>query len=236
MNENIKDKEINNKNMNMQEFLDKCKTGNIDEKNIPVEILSVFEMLYAKRKEQEQAETKQNKSAKENTALNMQSGTPAVSYIEGLSLEDIKYINEQAVSSVEKYTKEKFNMENVAHREYFEYFKQQALKEKEQEIKMKQFEKSLHEKYGPMYEQVETAARNAFENMAYRDAKNIIMSRMKGDIETLITFYDNIYKGLQSEKKMKENVNENMVFPPKAIKGGNYTNAGQKQAGYENFI
>ena len=236
MNENIKDKEINNKNMNMQEFLDKCKTGNIDEKNIPIEILSVFEMLYAKRKEQEQAETKLNKSAKENTALNMQSGTPAVSYIDGLSLEDIKYINEQAVSSVEKYTKEKFNMENVAHREYFEYFKQQALKEKEQEIKMKQFEKSLHEKYGPMYEQVETAARNAFENMAYRDAKNIIMSRMKGDIETLITFYDNIYKGLQSEKKMKENVNENMVFPPKAIKGGNYTNAGQKQAGYENFI
>lgn len=236
MNENIKDKEINNKNMNMQEFLDKCKTGNIDEKNIPVEILSVFEMLYAKRKEQEQAETKQNKSAKENTALNMQSGTPAVSYIEGLSLEDIKYINEQAVSSVEKYTKEKFNMENVAHREYFEYFKQQALKAKEQEIKMKQFEKSLHEKYGPMYEQVETAARNAFENMTYRDAKNIIMSRMKGDIEILLTFYDNIYKGLQSEKKMKENVNENMVFPPKAIKGGNYTNAGQKQAGYENFI
>lgn len=234
MNENIKDKEINNKNMNIQEFLDKCKTGNIDEKNIPVEILSVFEMLYAKRKEQ--AETKQNNSAKENTALNMQSGTPAVSYIDSLSLEDIKYINEQAVSSVEKYTKEKFNMENVAHREYFEYFKQQALKEKEQEIKMKQFEKSLHEKYGPMYEQVETAARNAFENMAYRDAKNIIMSRMKGDIETLITFYDNIYKGLQSEKKMKENVNENMVFPPKAIKGGNYTNAGQKQAGYENFI
>lgn len=230
MNENIKDKEINNKNMNMQEFLDKCKTGNIDEKNIPVEILSVFEMLYAKRKEQEQADQK------ENTAGNIHANTPAVSYIDGLSLEDIKYINEQAVSSVEKYTKEKFNMENVAHREYFEYFKQQALKEKEQEIKMKQFEKSLHEKYGPMYEQVETAARNAFENMAYRDAKNIIMSRMKGDIETLITFYDNIYKGLQSEKKMKENVNENMVFPPKAIKGGNYTNASQKQAGYENFI
>lgn len=236
MNENIKDKEINNKNMNMQEFLDKCKTGNIDEKNIPVEILSVFEMLYAKRKEQEQAETKQNKSAKENTALNMQSGTPAVSYIDGLSLEDIKYINEQAVSSVEKYTKEKFNMENVAHREYFEYFKQQALKEKEQEIKMKQFEKSLHEKYGPMYEQVETAARNAFENMAYRDAKNIIMSRMKGDIETLITFYDNIYKGLVSDKKAQAGINENTVFPPKAIKGGNYANAGQKQAGYENFI
>ena len=236
MNENIKDKETNSKNMDIQEFLDKCKTGNIDEKNIPAEILSVFEMLYAKRKEQEQAETKQNKSAKENTALNMQSGTPAVSYIEGLSLEDIKYINEQAVSLVEKYTGEKFNMESVAHREYFEYFKQQALKAKEQEIKMKQFEKSLHEKYGTMYEQVETAARNAFENMAYRDAKTIIMSRMKGDIETLITFYDNIYKGLVSDKKAQAGINENTVFPPKAIKGGNYANASQKQAGYENFI
>lgn len=236
MNENIKDKETNSKNMDIQEFLDKCKTGNIDEKNIPAEILSVFEMLYAKRKEQEQAETKQNKSAKENTALNMQSGTPAVSYIEGLSLEDIRYINEQAVSLVEKYTGEKFNMESVAHREYFEYFKQQALKAKEQEIKMKQFEKSLHEKYGTMYEQVETAARNAFENMAYRDAKNIIMSRMKGDIETLITFYDNIYKGLVSDKKAQAGINENTVFPPKAIKGGNYANASQKQAGYENFI
>lgn len=230
MNENIKDKETNSKNMDIQEFLDKCKTGNIDEKNIPAEILSVFEMLYAKRKEQEQA------AQKENTAGNIHANTPAVSYIEGLSLEDIRYINEQAVSSVEKYTKEKFNMENVAHREYFEYFKQQALKAKEQEIKMKQFEKSLHEKYGTMYEQVETAARNAFENMAYRDAKTIIMSRMKGDIETLITFYDNIYKGLVSDKKAQAGINENTVFPPKAIKGGNYTNAGQKQAGYENFI
>ena len=200
MNENIKDKETNSKNMDIQEFLDKCKTGNIDEKNIPAEILSVFEMLYAKRK-------------------------PAVSYIEGLSLEDIRYINEQAVSLVEKYTGEKFNMESVAHREYFEYFKQQALKAKEQEIKMKQFEKSLHEKYGTMYEQVETAARNAFENMAYRDAKTIIMSRMKGDIETLITFYDNIYKGLVSDKKAQAGINENTVFPPKAIKGGNYANA-----------
>lgn len=236
MNENIKDKEKNNKNITMQEFLDKCKTGNIDEKNIPEEILSLFEMLYAKRKEQEQAVNKENNSAKENAALAMQANTPAVSYIEGLSLEDIKYINEHAVKSVEQYTKEKFNNENAAHREYFEYFKQQALKDKEQEIKMKQFEKSLHEKYGPMYEQVETAARNAFENMAYRDAKNIIMSRMKGDIETLITFYDNIYKGLQSEAKAKDNVNGNTVFPPKAIKGGNYAHTGQKQAGYENFI
>ncbi len=32
MNENIKDKETNSKNMDIQEFLDKCKTGNIDEK------------------------------------------------------------------------------------------------------------------------------------------------------------------------------------------------------------
>ena len=230
MNENIKEKKTNSKNMDIQEFLDKCKTGNIDEKNIPAEILSVFEMLYAKRKEQEQADQK------ENTAGNIHANTPAVTYIEGLSLEDIKGINEQAVYLVEKYTGEKFNMESVTHREYFEYFKHQILKSKEQEIKMKQFEKSLHEKYGTMYEQVETVARNAFENMAYKDAKNIIMSRMKGDIETLITFYDNVYKGLESDKKAKETVNENTVFPPKAIKGGNYVNTGQKSSGYENFI
>lgn len=228
MNENIKDKETNS--INIQELLDKCKTGNIDETNIPKDLLLIFEMLYAKRKEQEQAENKQN------TAGNIQPNIPAAAYIDGLNLEDIKYINEQAAGNVEKYTGEKFNMENISHREYFEYFKQQALKEKEQEIKMKQFEKSLHEKYGSMYEQVETAARNAFENMAYRDAKNIIMSRMQGDIDTLITFYDNIYKGLQSEKKVKENINEDTVFPPKAMKGGNYANAAQKQAGYENFI
>lgn len=228
MNENIKDKETNS--INIQELLDKCKTENIDETNIPKDLLLIFEMLYAKRKEQEQAENKQN------TAGNMQLNIPAAAYIDGLSLEDIKYINEQSAVNVEKYTGEKFNMENVSHREYFEYFKQQALKEKEQEMKINQFEKSLHEKYGSMYEQVETAARNAFENMAYRDAKNIIMSRMKGDIETLITFYDNIYKGLQSEKKAKENINADTVFPPKAIKGGNYANAAQKQAGYENFI
>ena len=54
------------------------------------------------------------------------------SYIDGLSLEDIKYINEQAAHHVEKYTGENFNMENIIHREYFEYFKQQVLKAKEQ--------------------------------------------------------------------------------------------------------
>ena len=228
MSENMKDKETNSQNINIQELLDKYKTGNIDELEIPEEILSLFEMLYAKRKEQEQSN--------QNAAGNMQVQIPSVSYIDGLSLEDIKYINEQAAHHVEKYTGENFNMENIINREYFEYFKQQVLKAKEQEIKIMQFEKSLHEKYGSMYEKVETAARNAFENMAYRDAKNIIMSRMKGDIETLITFYDNIYKGLQSENKSKENMNENAVFPPNAIKGGNYTNTAQKQTGYENFI
>lgn len=236
MNENINSKETNGQNMTIQEFLDKYKTGNIDEKNLPKDLLLLFDMVYAKRKEQEQSDNKQSSAAVQNRAVNMQPNTPAVTYIEGLSLEDIKGINEQAAGSVEIYTKEKFNMDNVYHREYFEYFKQQILKSKEQEMKIKQFEESLHEKYGSMYEQVESAARNAFENMAYRDAKNIIMSRMKGDIETLITFYDNIYKGLQSEKKVKETFNENTVFPPKAIKGGNYANTGQKSSGYENFI
>lgn len=210
-----------NENMDMQLFLEKCKSGNISENDIPKEILSLFEELYTKRKEQEN--TKQ-----------VQAGS--VTYIEGMSLEDIKYINETALQQTEKYTNEKFNMENSTHREYFEYFKQKLLKTKEYEIKMKQFEESLHEKYGTMYEEVENAAINAFENMAYRDARNIILSRMKGDMETLITFYDNIYKSLQSEKDDSKNISENVIFPPKAIKGGNYINSSKKQSGYENFI
>lgn len=236
MNENIKDKGTNSQNMTIQEFLDKYKTGNIDDKNLPKDLLLLFDMVYAKRKEQEQADNSQNTSAVQKGEVNIQPNTPAVTYIEGLSLDDIKGINEQAAGSVEIYTKEKFNMDNVYHREYFEYFKHQILKSKEQKMKIKQFEESLYEKYGAMYEQVETAARNAFENMAYKDAKNIIMSRMKGDIETLITFYDNVYKGLESDEKAKETVNENTVFPPKAMKGGNYVNTGQKSSGYENFI
>ncbi len=210
-----------NENIDMQLFLEKCKSGNISENDIPKEILSLFEELYTKRKEQEN--TKQ-----------VQAGS--VTYIEGMSLEDIQYINETALQQTEKYTNEKFNMENSTHREYFEYFKQKLLKAKEYEIKMKQFEENLHEKYGTMYEEVENAAINAFENMAYRDARNIILSRMKGDMETLITFYDNIYKSLQSEKDDSKNISENVIFPPKAIKGGNYINSSKKQSGYENFI
>ncbi len=36
--------------MNMQEFLDKCKTGNIDEKNIPAEIYQFLKYLYKKKR------------------------------------------------------------------------------------------------------------------------------------------------------------------------------------------
>ena len=111
MSENMKDKETNSQNINIQELLDKYKTGNIDELEIPEEILSLFEMLYAKRKEQEQSN--------QNAAGNMQVQIPSVSYIDGLSLEDIKYINEQAAHHVEKYTGENFNMENIIQREYF---------------------------------------------------------------------------------------------------------------------
>lgn len=226
MDENIKEQETNNNGITMQEFLEKCKTGNIDEKDIPEEVMALFEALYAKRKEQEA--TKNSKD--------MQAGI--MPYVDGLTIDDIKYINEKAVEQVEKYTGEKYNMENLTHREYFEYFKRELQKEKELEVKINRFEKDLHEKYGTMYEQVETAARNAFENMAYKDARNIIMSRMKGDIETLITFYDNIYKGLQSEKndEKKSDKSADMLFPPKSIKGGNFAFGQQKTAGYESFI
>lgn len=226
MNENINEKEMSGNtdvnNMDMQLFLEKCRQGVIDENSIPKEILSLFEKMYAEKKQ------------KEMDTQNMQQGL-SYPYIEGLTLEDIKYINDYAVKQTERYTNEKFDMSNLAHREYFEYFKQQLLKSKENEIKLRKFDACLQEKYGSMYPQVESAARNAFENMAYRDARNIILSRMKGDIDSLITFYDNIYKGMQSEKGSVQ-AKENMIFPPKAVKGGNYANNGRKQPAYENFI
>lgn len=235
MNENINEKEMSGNtdvnNMDMQLFLEKCRQGVIDENSIPKEILSLFEKMYAEKKQKEM--DTQNSKSMQNTQ-NMQQGL-SYPHIEGLTLEDIKYINDYAVKQTERYTNEKFDMSNLAHREYFEYFKQQLLKSKENEIKLRKFEKGMQEKYGSMYPQVESAARNAFENMAYRDARNIILSRMKGDIDSLITFYDNIYKGMQSEKGSAQ-AKENMIFPPKAVKGGNYANNGRKQPAYENFI
>lgn len=235
MNENINEKEMSGNtdvnNIDMQLFLEKCRQGTVDENSIPKEILSLFEKMYAEKKQKEM--DTQNSKSMQNTQ-NIQQGL-SYPYIEGLTLEDIKYINDYAVKQTERYTNEKFDMSNLAHREYFEYFKQQLLKSKENEIKLRKFEKGMQEKYGSMYPQVESAARNAFENMAYRDARNIILSRMKGDIDSLITFYDNIYKGMQSEKGSAQ-AKENMIFPPKAVKGGNYANNGRKQTAYENFI
>lgn len=241
MNENINEKEMSGNadvnNMDMQLFLEKCRQGVIDENSIPKEILALFEKMYAEKKQQEVNEKGSKSMQNTQNMQNMQNMQQGLSYpyIEGLTLEDIKYINDYAVKQTEKYTNEKFDMSNLSHREYFEYFKQQLLKSKENEIKLRQFEADLQEKYGSMYPQVESAARNAFENMAYRDARNIILSRMKGDIDSLITFYDNIYKGMQSEKGSMQ-AKENMIFPPKAVKGGNYANNGRNKPAYENFI
>ena len=131
MNENINEKEMSGNtdvnNMDMQLFLEKCRQGTIDENSIPKEILSLFEKMYAEKKQQETGI--QNSKNMQNTK-NMQQGL-SYQYIEGLSLEDIKYINDYAVKQTERYTNEKFDMSNLAHREYFEYFKQQLLKSKE---------------------------------------------------------------------------------------------------------
>lgn len=175
-------------------------------------------------------ESKENeKNTKQSLSMN---------YIDGLSLEDIKGINEYASKQVENYTKTPFNAENIEHREYFEYFKQQALKEKEKQIKLRKFDESLHEKYGDMYESVEKAARNAFESMAFKDARDIISSRMHGNVEKLLSFYDSIFNEMTSGKKQQEAVHTqdgSIIFPPKAINGSSVKTNANKNT-YENFI
>ena len=164
----------------------------------------------------------------------------SIGYIEGLSLEDIKAINEYAAKQVENYVKAQFDINNPAHREYFEYFKQQALKEKEKEIKLRKFDESLHEKYGDMYESVEQAARSTFESMAFKDARDILSSRMHGNVEKLLSFYDSVFNEVVNKKEQMENKaikdsEKNIIFPPKAMNGGSYKQVKNNNT-YENFI
>lgn len=179
----------------------------------------------------------QNEESKERGKNTKQS--LSINYIDGLSLEDIKSINEYAYKQVENYLKTPFNAENIEHMEYFEYFKQQALKEKEKQIKLRKFYESLHEKYGDMYESVEKAARNAFESMAFKEAREILSFRMHGNVEKLLSFYDSVFNEMTSGQKQAETAvhtkEGNIIFPPKALKGGSIKNADSKNT-YENFI
>ncbi len=155
------------------------------------------------------------------------------SCIDGLSLDDIRLIHEYAVKEVEKYTKSPFDISKDDHKDYYEYFKQQALKSKEIELKIQNFESELYKKYGDMYENVEKAARDAFENMAFRDARDILSSRMHGNVEKLLEFYDNVFK----EISLKENnvEKEEILFPPKSINGGS-CKFNETKPVYEDFI
>lgn len=156
-------------------------------------------------------------------------------YMEGITLDDIRLINEYAVNEVEKYTKEPFDMSKTNHQDYFAYFKEKAVKEKEKEIKIKNFDKSLHEKYGDKYESVESAARDAFESMAFKDARDILSSRMHGNVERLLEFYDNIFKEITACENIENKKETEIVFPPNSIQGGNYKN-NEKKSTYEDFI
>lgn len=216
--------EKTNKTYSVEEILKMVNESNKNNTALPKEI----EMLINSIKGEESKESEKN--TKQSLSMN---------YIEGLSLEDIKKINEYAYKQVENYTKAPFNMENMEHREYFEYFKQQALKEKEKQIKMKKFDESLHEKYGEMYESVEKAARNTFESMAFKDARDIISSRMHGNVEKLLSFYDSVFNEMVSKQKQAEDVvhtqEGRIMFPPKALNGSSVKTTANKNT-YENFI
>lgn len=161
----------------------------------------------------------------------------SVGFVEGLSLDDIKSINENARMQVENYIKAPFDVNNPEHKEYFEYFKQKALKEKEKEVKLRKFYASLHDKYGDMYDSVEKAARNTFESMAFKDARDILSSRMHGNVEKLLSFYDSVFNEMQSRQQESPVKAEDgsVIFPPKAMKGGSVKHVKNKNT-YENFI
>ena len=214
-----------NKTYSVEEILKMVSESNKNNTALPKEI----EMLINSIKGEESKEREKN--TKQSLSMN---------YIEGLSLEDIKAINEYAAKQVENYVKAQFDMNNPAHREYFEYFKQQALKEKEKEIKLRKFDESLHEKYGDMYESVEQAARSIFESMAFKDARDILSSRMHGNVEKLLSFYDSVFNEVVTKKEQMENKamkdsEKNIIFPPKAMNGGSYKQVKNNNT-YENFI
>lgn len=218
----------NIKTYSVEEILKIISQAGNDKKKLPRDIIMLLENMQNISKAED----------KENTEKNMAVGS--IGYIEGLSLEDIKAINEYAAKQVENYVKAQFDINNPAHREYFEYFKQQALKEKEKEIKLRKFDESLHEKYGDMYESVEQAARSTFESMAFKDARDILSSRMHGNVEKLLSFYDSVFnevvnKKEQMEKEAIKDSEKNIIFPPKALNGSSVKTTANKNT-YENFI
>lgn len=234
MEQNIKEnkmesnsKENTAKTYSIEEILNIINESAKNKKPLPEDVEMLLKTLNSGENE------KENKYTKNQSMGN-------ISYTEGLSLDDIKAINDYAYKQTENYTKTPFNMENPEHREYFEYFKAQAYKNKEKEMKLKKFDESLHEKYGDMYESVEKAARNTFESMAFKDARDIISSRMHGNVEKLLLFYDSVFNEMVAKQKQMEEMpakteEGSIIFPPKAIKGGNFK-ADKNIKTYENFI
>ncbi len=220
--ENNKEKnKENTKKYSVEEILNILKSDKKENIEIDSSILELVDYIL-----------KNNKNV-EDTQEYIDSCYNGKAYMDGLSLDDIKAVHEYALKQVENYTKTPFNASNNEHNDYYEYFRQNALKEKEKEIKIRNFDESLQKKYGSMYANVEKAARDAFENMAFKDARDILSSRMHGNVEKLLEFYDNIFKELTVKKE--ENKIDNIIFPPKSINSGSCKN-NESIKTYENFI
>lgn len=111
----------------------------------------------------------------------------------------------------------------------------QVLDEKLKSLKIMQLESILKEKYGESYSALEEAVRNAFENLSFKDARQLLISRKNGEIENIMLFYDNIYKDMSKPKNVSVDTRA-VSYPPKMISGGNFNKADKKEVTWQDFI
>lgn len=112
---------------------------------------------------------------------------------------------------------------------------QPAGEESVKSISLLQLESMLKEKYGESYSALEEAVRNAFENLAFKDARQLLLSRRNGDVEKIMLFYDNIYKDMSKPKSIQNDIRL-VNYPPKTISGGNFNKADKKEVTWQDFI
>lgn len=145
----------------------------------------------------------------------------------------ISVINKSGENAVLKTVEEKGN--NLSEEGMQSGENREILDESMKASKIMQLESILKEKYGNSYSALEEAVRNAFENLAFKDARQLLISRRNGEIEKIMLFYDNIYKDMSKPKNVSNDISV-VNYPPKTISGGNFNKADKKEVTWQDFI
>lgn len=145
----------------------------------------------------------------------------------------ISVINKSGENAVLKTVEEKGN--NLSEEGMQSGENREILDESMKASKIMQLESMLKEKYGNSYSALEEAVRNAFENLAFKDARQLLISRRNGEIEKIMLFYDNIYKDMSKPKNVSNDISV-VNYPPKTISGGNFNKADKKEVTWQDFI